>query len=234
MIGACAAAIAVRLAWVPGAPPPTREALVAEAQDNVNREQYAEARRLLAQAYAQDPDPPLLFARAQVERLAGDCDAARTLFEAFSETASTEDAAEATRLSEGCIPSQVPIAAAPPGDPTVGPAQPDSPEAKPTVSRWYRDPLGDVLGGTGLAVMGIGVGFLAAAAASPAEPQDFSGEADYDREVRRTRTFERVGVVMVAVGGAAIVGAVVRWTLVTRRGRGSRLSLSEGPLVLRF
>ena len=239
---------------------PTAEDTIAEAAALVGEERFDEARALLERAYATDPHPALLYARAQVERRAGQCEEARRLFEQFAADASKEDAHDALRLSEACTPSEAdpateittpeePIDAptedkAPTDAPTVSPAaEPeqqserpsDSSEGPPVDDRtWQRHPAPITLMAVGLGSSAAGIGLLVHASIRPPAPAEASNEGGYDDDVRAHRTRFGVGVALTAVGGALVVGAATTWGLMARKHRRQRATLTGSGVAIAF
>lgn len=195
------------------------------AAEHVAAKDFDAARRVLDEAYAADPRPELLYSRAQVERLAGNCDDAKQLYEEFAQTASDVDAADARRLSTQCTPAE-PAAETPPETPepeppppTVvrvpEPVQPREPAPKP----WSRRPLPAALMGTGAGALVAGAGLLGYAAANPADPAQADNEGHYGTLVDETQRLQTAGVVALAVGTGLAVSAGVVWGVLARRQR---------------
>lgn len=83
----CAGSQAATSAPEPGpeadAAAPAERAAVSKAMELYAAEDYEAAADAFADAYGEEPDTSLLFARAQSLRLAGQCDEARVLYDQF-------------------------------------------------------------------------------------------------------------------------------------------------------
>ncbi|MEM6995184.1 MAG: hypothetical protein AAF721_32025, partial [Myxococcota bacterium] len=111
----------------------------------------------------------------------------------------------------------------PPGD-----EQPE-PEKRPRPA-WARDVAGGVLVGTGAFATVAGVGFYAGSFSMARDREE--SEADFEGRAQRVRNTAAVGITLMAVGGALVVGGIVRYAIVARRAKTSaRLG---APLVWRF
>ncbi len=117
----------------------------------------------------------------------------------------------------------------PPSDASVA----EDPGTQTPPPPWYRDPLGDGLVAVGLAssiaggvVLGLGV-----------RENDASDEATTDSafatSVERARTMTIAGGVTLGVGGALLVGGIVRWVVVDRRQRSFELAAFGNGLAIR-
>lgn len=180
--------------------------------------------------YEATGDPALLFGRAQALRRAGSCAAAIDVFEEFIATSPPEsDARAAQDVIEACraiLDAHDPTPAPLPAIVTDNVAPPP-----PPAPRWHRDVTGGVLLGTGLAVAVVGAVLYGT---SFAQADDRSGsEADYDDRRRRVRTLAATGGALLITGGALVIGSIVRYAVVAKRGRPSRVAW-RGPLSWRF
>jgi tetratricopeptide (TPR) repeat protein len=179
------------------------------------RGRFADAAAAFSEAYAETGDPALLFGRAQALRRAGNCKAAIEVFEAFIAAGPPErDIEEAKKVIEDCreILGEETQAEPPPPIPPVD-AEPEP--LPPPPPKWWRDPAGGVLLGTGLATTAVG-GVLYGV--SFARAGDRPGETEMEFEDRRqsVRGLSAAGISLLAVGGALLVGALVRYAVVGR------------------
>lgn len=91
----------------------------------------------------------------------------------------------------------------------------DRPE--PAAKPWYTDVVGGVLTGAGLVGVGVGAGFLGAGVADANAVGDEDSNEAYlelrDRAVLR----RNVGAAVLSVGGALLLGGVIRYVVVAKR-----------------
>ncbi len=194
----------------------------------------AEASAALARAYAIYPDRDYLYMRGIIEREAGRCDTAVELFEAFlAESPPLVDVQATQTELEKCRATMPEAGPQPQPQPQPEPAPPptvDTP-APPTAvdrpaprdaaprARWWADPVGGALFGSGVVVAVIGGGLLggAAARANAADAADTAG--DYRNGIASARALNAAGFAVLGVGTALVVGGIVRWAVVARRSR---------------
>jgi hypothetical protein len=191
-------------------------------------------------AYALDPRPELLYALAQAHRLDGDCQHALPRYRAFLQTElSPKKAAAVQQNIERCEAlvrgPTAPERASPVEPPAVEPRAPAplAPPA-PAVERravavaagtaprrpWYADWLGDTLAAGGLGVAAVGLGVWGAARADALRLSGALTYGDFRSaapSAQRSFAAQEAGVVVAAVGGALVVGGVVRLALQARR-----------------
>jgi tetratricopeptide (TPR) repeat protein len=197
-------------------------------------------------AYTIDPQPALLYAIAQAERLNGECRRAIRLYEAYLRTGPNErQAVLARRNIERCQsdlkrppPASRPVAqplSAPsePPEPALAPLPPRSPPPVDHGPSWVRDWVGHglVLGGlavaaTGIALWRIGHTTIDDANASP----DYDTFASRAGRASTADIEQKVGVAGMAVGGALVAAGVLHYAL---RGGGrserARVAAALGP-----
>lgn len=206
-------------------------------------ERYAEAAEAFGEAYAKSGDPKHLFAQAQAERIAGNCRAALNHYDEFLRSDPGRKSREDAELgSEECLEALkargetwlAPIANPEPGPPPapeeVEPEDDEPEEVEPDPepkdrAQWPRDKLaiglvvgGALVGGVGLALIGAGVRLDRGAGDAPTER---TFETDIDRSVR----IHGAGIGIAAVGGAVLLGGVIRWAVVAKRERESKVAL---------
>jgi hypothetical protein len=199
------------------APAPLPADAGARAAELFERGRFADAAAAFSEAYAESGDPAHLFGRAQALRRAGNCKAAIDVFEQFIEAGPPEpDIREAEAVIKDCreILGEEAAPEPPPPSPPVVDAQPQPPP--PPRPKWWRDPAGGALLGGGLAVAGVGAALYGV---SFGRANDRPGESEMQWEDRRqsVRTLSATGITLLAVGGALIVGAVIRYAVVARR-----------------
>jgi len=187
-------------------------------------ERFGDAARALEEAYAADPAPELLYARAQALRLSGDCPAALELYDAFlASEPPAEAAADAKANRARCAEATAEV---PPPTVEEPPAPPDRPSP---ARRWYADPWGGALTGAGVAATVTGAVLLANAHARADRARDSQDDATYLRELGSAPTISRVGIGVVAAGGALLTAGIVRYAVLAHRGRKARTQLGLGP-----
>lgn len=207
---------------------------------------YARALVEFRAAYTIDPQPALLYAMAQAERMNGDCQRAIRLYEAYLRSGPNErQAVLARRNIERCQnelkrPSPPTPAAT---QPTTMPTEhqelalaPLPPRPPPPVSRragWVTDWVGHglVIGGlvvaaTGVALWQIGHRTIDDANAAP----DYDTFASRAGRASTAGIEQKVGVASLAIGGALVAAGVIHYVL---RGRGrperARVAAALGP-----
>ncbi len=197
---------------------PEAEASVHRAEHYVAMENYEAARAALAEAAAMQQHPAIIFARAQVERLAGDCASAIEFYRQFAQLQSDpEDAAEAHRWIADCQqhmpqPSPDPTPAAPP--PLT--AAPETPAMQPPPRP---DPWGVALLGMGAGTLAAGIGTLVAGRVLRPDPARVPTEADYGDAAARSTALQRAGFALAPVGAALVIAGGIRLVAVARRRR---------------
>jgi hypothetical protein len=201
------------------------------AEDLFDRGRLEEADAVLAAAYAIDPAPDLLFARARIARARDDCGRAIELWNAYLATGPDAEAAELTqRHIAECqealgeppptpVPEPKPEPAPEPAH--APPSIADSPPPAPpdTTPPWYTDRSGGALLGVGLVTTAIGGGLLGGAFALGARARDASNEMDFRQHSTTGYRLNVAGVTLLGIGAALVVGSVVRYAVVARRRR---------------
>ena len=99
-------------------------------------------------------------------------------------------------------------------------------EGPPPDKPWHRDALGGTLVGVGLAGTVTGIGLLAASYVDENNPCGTYG--CFDEQLARVNRVRIAGAVVTGVGGALLIGGVVRWVVVARK---QRRSASVVPTV---
>ncbi len=214
------------------APAPKPDDPVQRAREAYEDERFEDAARAFEQAYAQDPRPKYLYAQAQALRQGGDCVAAIDAYDVFLATnppaAATADAQEnrarcASRVAETNAESSPP-------QPVVAEPPPAPPRRRPREARpWYADPWGGALSGVGLTATIAGAVVLANAHAQDRRAHNSQDDATYLREFGSAPTTSRIGIGVLAAGGALLTAGVVRYAVVARRRRPAVVSMGLGP-----
>jgi tetratricopeptide (TPR) repeat protein len=207
-------ALAWMLAWAMAGPSKELDAAIDRAEAHFLAEQYDRASEAFAEAYELDPDPKYLYARAQAERLHGNCAAAIDLYQRFLDTdppdpASTEAVLNRDRCKE-IVEAERPPPAAP--APTVE-IEDDAVSAPPTP----RDVLGFALIGTGGVALAVGAGLWGIAIANDREAPESRTEDDFIESKSKARTRHRAGIAVTSIGAALLVAGAVRLIILAKR-----------------
>jgi tetratricopeptide (TPR) repeat protein len=192
---------------------PAARALLTKGLRAYEVQRYAEAIESFREGYQLDPRPEFLYALGQAERMSGDCRRAIEAYRAFLRSGPT--AVQAGSAEKNIARCESQLAAAPPAEPSPAPAAvtlvgAGPPRPQPT---WART-VGHVLVGFGVATIAAG-GALWGIGQSQLDAVDAADR--YDRFVAARAAAgnaegERTaGIVWVAVGGAALVGAVIHY-----------------------
>jgi hypothetical protein len=219
----------------PGAARARARELVEAALRHYEARQYAQAAASFRAAHALAPQPKLLYAQAQAERLGGLCAQAVISYRAFLATrppprqarAAEEHLARCVARPAG---ASQPTSAPAGGAPRRGPASPRRAAATPVVelldpfpdgqpegpgprAPWYRDPLGNALAGGGLATFAVGttlwlLGRDAAQTALAATRYD--GYVDH---ASGALARQQAGVACMIVGAGLAAAGAVRYLL---------------------
>lgn len=195
--------------------------MVERAEAAYGQGQWDAASRGFADAFAVDPDPKYLFARAQAERFAGRCNVAIKLWDQYLGLESAPQAvAEARHNRAYCEPASTPNGETPTTSDT-GPRPTDDGARRPArpTRAWYRDPAGGVLVATGGVSTVIGASVLGLALSRDRKAAGSDTEGSYVAEKDAVRAPHRAGIAVLSVGGALLVAGVVRWAVVASRSR---------------
>jgi hypothetical protein len=207
---------------------PAAQALYDRALKKFERRDYAGAIGDLEEGFAVDPRREFLFAEAQAKRLGGDCRAAVVLYQRFLTTRPPALQIDATQIAlarcaqELARNPEVVIVAPPPA----------LPPPLPPPRRWSRDPWGLALTGTGVAALGIGVGYLVAAASARSDAKDASTYAAYQSRWSTSGARLDVALGALAIGAALTAAGVTRLVLVRRQARNQVVAVWMGPGLL--
>lgn len=218
-----------------------------EAQEAFAAEDFDAAAKAVEAAYFIEPKPMLLYPWAQAERSRGDCGAAVELYERFLATDPVPQLADAARENKARCEEQLAAAAGaidttdddltieddddlvveddvtdtteptPPVEPT--PAEPASTpnDTQPKAKAWYLDPVGGVLSGVGIAGVATGVALLVVSKSTADGVADQDSQTGYQGEIDRATGLRNGGAAALSIGGALLVGGVVRYLLVAKK-----------------
>ncbi len=203
---------------------PRARAHFERAQSHFDQQDYAAAIPELKAAYALEPNPMLLYAWGQAERLAGSCPRAVELYRRYLETDPPPKQRQLTEANlldcEAEVPSPSPAEeAAPPS------AEPEpTPEPEPAVSdepsrRWFADPWGGVLSGVGVAGAVAGVALLGVSRREAREAEATMIEGDHIDKRERAERLDIAGAVVLGGSALLVLGGMIRYAVVAKRGR---------------
>ena len=193
---------------------------------------YAAAIHELEQGYAVEPRREFLFAQAQAQRLAGDCQRAVPLYQRF--LATTPTAAQESAAQLGLARCAQQMAATPPTvvlTPPPAPAPPVVATPAPAPESWHRDVAGGALLTAGVLGLGVGSAFIAAAITAP------TSAADYDSYEHNRATAERrwrLGLGSAVAGAALLAGGTYRYVVLRRRAAAAPSAGVTGALLPTF
>ncbi|MBL4684146.1 MAG: hypothetical protein JKY37_06130 [Nannocystaceae bacterium] len=217
----------------PAAPESVEQADTAWAEGR-----YADAAKAYAEAYAETGDIAYVYARAQAQQAAGDCHGAISTYEAFIATEPVAQASEAAASAIAACRETLP----PDPEPVVTPVEP-TPAQPPTTApppprdqqRWQRDPTGALLIAFGGASLTTGVALAVIARSNQATADRAQTVEAYGEHNERAATLSRVSIPVMVVGGALVLGGVLRYVLVARRLRRTTTRTHlDRRLVVRF
>jgi hypothetical protein len=209
----------------------------ANAQAAFDIDDYAAAIPELKAAYAIEPNPMLLYAWAQAERLNGDCKRAVELYQRFL---ATDPAAEQERLAEAnVLDCQAELGAPPPPPPEVTPPPDSSPASPPSEAAprpWARDWVGWTLTSIGIVGLAAGAGVFVAGRQQTTGAPDRPTEAAYFVAKDEGKRKQEAGAAVLGVGGAFFVAGVIRFVVLGVRSRRhrERTTAWRAPLTFRF
>jgi tetratricopeptide (TPR) repeat protein len=207
------------------------ETLAQAALESFHAGRFVEASGLLADAYALDPDPRYVYGQAQAEKAAGNCKLAIELYERYLEHEIRDHQAQAARTAIDACP--VPTEPEPQADPVPAPhideepvREPSQPPARvdeaPKRASWFRDPWGGVALGLGVGALGVGGGLYGQALVDRDAARATRSEAVFAERKRTASRFGTTGAVLMGVGSALLVAAVVRYAVLARQRQRAR------------
>ncbi len=212
---------------------PEAQTLVSEAQILFAEGNFTDAAKLIEKAYLIEPVPELLFPWAQAEREQGNCRAAIDLYNRMLEEIPEGPMADSARKNiarceEEIGPEEVvPVVEDPlDEDPFEEEEEPEeeAPEPvtkkdddEPKAKQWYKDPVGGVLSGLGIAGVGAGTALLIVATSNANAAPDAPTVVDYNDQSDQAVTQRNVGAGVLSVGGALLVAGIIRYVLVAKK-----------------
>lgn len=226
--------IALVLALALSSAPPSVE----RAEQAWAEQRYEEAAEAYAIAYAETGDIAYLYARAQAEQRSGNCPAAIETYEAFIATQPKQAWIDAARAEMETCRARLPEPEPEP-QPQPEPVPEPQPQRRsvdePPQPPWHRDAAGASLVAAGIAVLGAGTTLAVVAQVNQVEAERAGDVVAYAEHNDRAVVLSRASIPVLAVGGAILVGGIVRFAVLARqRRRGAeRVSLAEG-IVVRF
>jgi tetratricopeptide (TPR) repeat protein len=210
---------------------PDAKAKLQAAQAAFKANDFDAAAAAVEAAYIIEPNPILLYPWAQAERSRGNCAAAVELYRRFLDSDPPEAAATPARENMQRCQEQLEAEAAaqpeetdvveevieedPEPEPEPEPVTPkdDAPKAK----AWYADPVGGVLVGVGVVGVGVGAGLMGAGASRAGKAADVETHSEYLDARDKATGLRNGGAIALSIGGALIVGGVVRYVLVAKK-----------------
>ena len=91
---------------------------------------------------------------------------------------------------------------------------------------WWRDPWGGTLVGIGSAGLVTGAVLVGLAYRDAGRAPDAEDDRGYGDRIARAETLQIAGATVMSVGAAMVVGGVVRWAVLARRGRDRSVSIA--------
>jgi tetratricopeptide (TPR) repeat protein len=221
--------------------PSTAEAAFAGGFEHYRAGRYAEASADFARAYRREPDPRYLYSWAQAERKTGNCAVAVQLYRRYLEhdlPTENVDAARTNMLRCGYTWTEddekvdaVDLDAVDLGIIEQAPL-PETPSFD-----WWRDPAGATLFSVGVAGTATAIGLWSAWSFERNAALRARTESLHARHLRRADQMRVAGIVTSVIGVGLVVGGIIRYAVVRRRGSHSRLALDptgSPTFTLRF
>jgi len=185
---------------------------------------YKGAIRELDAGYALDPRREFLFAEAQAHRLNGDCKSAVPLYKKFLDSEPDDVQVNAAHIALSRCAEQMATAPPPPARAATRTARllTTAPGRSPSASTapagpWYKDTLGGVLAGAGVAALAVGAGFsFAALSARDDANQSSANLPDYNARWSTARGRSQIATGAFAAGAALTGAAIYRYWRVRR------------------
>ncbi len=220
-----AALLVLALARGPETSPSGDNPHFAAAVEAWEARRWPDAAEAFARAYAIEPRPQYVFARAQALRLAGDCTGAIAAYRAFIDLAPPPGAIDEARgfiVACGGDPMPPPpVAPRPIASPDDGaPRASDAPlpSTPPRRRSWWRDPAGHAVGWTGLAIAAAGAGLTIEGLARRERGTRAADEQGYRDARRGGATILHAGIPLTCIGTAMVLAAVIRFAVLGARG----------------
>jgi len=193
---------------------PVTESPGERAARHFEAKEWDAAVEALVDAYALDPDPDYLYARAQAERFRGRCDDAIVYYRRFLASGpSPRQRADTDRNIAICREQQARVPPPRADARALEPAAQRPPPAAP------RDVAGTVLVTLGAVGTLAGAAVWIAGSRLRARAPQAAHEADYVRTATRGRALTGAGIVITSVGATTLLAGVIRYAVVLRRAR---------------
>lgn len=209
------------------------DAAVAEhrrkAEEYYDADEFKLAAAELQEAYALQPTPGHLYNWAQAERLGGDCDKAIPLYRRVLQlNPDLRGDVETNILKCGGEVEAPPPDTPPEGTEDGNEVTDDGPPDKPV----YKDWLGATLVGVGVGAGIAGGVLIAVGITNVNEAPNETNEGDYfDAETRGNRQATG-GAVLLGVGGALILGGIIRYGVLASRAKKKGKKKKSGTTAL--
>lgn len=226
----CVRAPTMPRAWAQPSPSMDADAHLERGQAHFEAKDYAAAGREFSAAYDLDPRPEFLYARAQAERLNGNCADAVPLYRAYLDTEPDQEAADFARTNLAQCAAAVPE---------------DEPPARPPDDRelvdhrppaWFKNRLGGALVGSGVVGLGLGLAWYRGARSDEAElARGLTSYQEHARLADRSQQRRDRANIATAAGSVLAVAGIVRYVWVARhRSRARRIAIvpALGQIVL--
>lgn len=223
-----AALLVLALARAPEPAPSVDNPHFAAAVEAWEARRWPEAAEAFERAYAIEPRPEYVFARAQALRLADDCTGAIAAYRAFIDLAppaAAIDEAQGYIVACGGDPTPAPpppIAPRPIAPSDAGAPGPTAPlpaaVVPPPRRAWWRDPAGHAVGWTGLAIAATGAGLTIEGLARRERGTRATDEQGYRDARRGGATMLHAGIPLTCIGTAMVLAAVIRFAVLGARG----------------
>jgi tetratricopeptide (TPR) repeat protein len=239
-----AAAIALVLVCATAAHADKSSDLVKSAKAHFDLQEYAAAEDDLKQAYKLDPKPEILYALAQAQRMAGECDKAIVSYRNFLRTNPRADLAKLAQDNiDTCAaqkpkpppsPSPSPSPPPPPSpSPSPSPPPPPSPSPSPPVvhgTPWTSNTTGHLLVGAGVLALAGGA-YLTLHAQSQLDAVDSAKFYDdfitASKNASNAKTTRTIGIATTAAGAGLVIAGVI--TYVRRSPHAESPTVAIGP-----
>jgi tetratricopeptide (TPR) repeat protein len=169
-----------------------------------NAARYDRAIKEFEAAYTIDPDPDLLLAWAQAERLARRCSAAAPRYRRYLDSRPGVDGEQLAKSGLELCAEATKVTPEPAGCTVTG----------ETRLPWYKSPVGGAIV-VGIAGLAVGTGFLVAASGNRTLSETALTSDRFEALLDRATTQRRLGAVFLAFG-AALIGGGVGYHLMTR------------------
>ena len=216
---------------------PEAQAKLREAQQAFKDQDFDAAAAAVEAAYIIEPQSMLLYPWAQAERSRGNCAAAVELYQRFLDADPPEEAAAPARENMERCQEQLDAEAA--AEDEVVEDEPEdelepapalvTQDQPPKAKAWYQDPVGGVLVGVGVAGVGAGAALLGLAASKAGKAADRDSHTGYLDERDGATTLRNGGAIALSIGGALVVGGVVRYLLVAKKAKQAETAWQLAP-----